>query len=103
MNAKTLKALRSSIAHWRRMATGRALPGEVPYGSQCALCNIFLSQACRGCPVMKKTMNCSCGNTPFCYALQAFQRGGLSSSEFQMYATDELKFLKSLLPKKKKR
>lgn len=45
MTAIALKALKESIAHWRRLATGRRKGGEWPVESCCALCKQFINRA----------------------------------------------------------
>jgi hypothetical protein len=111
MNAATLKALRSSIAHWRRMATGKAKQGERPSGIDCPLCEMFrtdLLYDCRGCPVAESvprrpngtSPRQGCINTPYETARAASQDYGLSSPQFLLAASKELEFLKSLLPKR---
>lgn len=58
MNATTLKALRASIAHWKRMATGKQRKHEAPNGDNCSLCARFNNtwfSTCTGCPVANKT------------------------------------------------
>lgn len=106
MKPSTLKALRQSIAHWRRMATGKSKPGESPVGSQCALCRAFYSiklGVCDGCPVKKKTGFNLCHRTPFHQAATFWRSSGIASTVFKLAAKVELAFLRSLLPKKKKK
>lgn len=108
MKPSTLKDLKRSIAHWLRMATGKAKFGEVPTGNQCALCIRFLNntdydKACDGCPVRQRTGSVLCMRTPYRAAHKAFVEFGKHSAQFKEAAKKELKFLRSLLPKKKKK
>jgi hypothetical protein len=103
MNAKTLKALKGSIAHWERMR--KADPtwgGEMPDAGSCALCAMFLNlSACDGCPVEAKTKLRICVGTPFSHASRIWKEraaGECSKRKWQLASTAELKFLKSLLP-----
>ncbi len=101
MTPKALKALKSSIAHWRRMATGKARPGEVPLGSNCALCVMFYKEtgSCDGCPVSEAGHGGCCG-TPYFDARDAWIHNSKQSPAFKAAAQAELSFLQSLLPKK---
>lgn len=104
MNAKTLKALKASIAHWRRLATGKASVTERPFSDDCALCKLFVEQAeigfeCVGCPVMAKTGLNKCQRSPWSTASTSYFLEGPLSCRFKDDAKKELAFLKSLLPK----
>ncbi len=114
MNPETLEALKMSIAHWERLASGKRQEGEEVSVWQCALCAVFQipiesnDQKCVGCPVFEKTMQQFCRGTPFVTAEaladspdpdDEANRDYLDSEEFQDAAQKELEFLKSLLPK----
>ena len=112
MNPETLQALKDSIAHWERMRDGGRLTyGETPMGSECALCDRFVRNAgydsgCFGasctrsdgeqCPVLAKTGEPYCRNSPWATAKVAFFN--LSDHAWRLAAQDEIDFLKSLLP-----
>ena len=98
MPGKTERALNASIAHWRRFKKGKALPGERPYGKDCALCKLFATPfaSCAGCPVYEKTSISYCGGTPWVRAHRAFDNYGVDSPQFLDSAAEELKFLISL-------
>ncbi len=104
MKAETLKALKASIAHWRRLATGKNAFGEEPYGDDCPLCDLFYHRGewmpCQGCPVSKRAKDSSCRNTPWSDAAMAYRKFGANSEIFHRAATKQLKFLQSLLPRK---
>lgn len=101
MNPTTLKALKQSIAHWNRLATGRRRNGETVGASQCALCQLFLyMRDCKGCPVAEKVNRSGCELTPYMDAVNALCAHGHDSPEFKAAAKVELEFLRSLLPKK---
>jgi len=103
MNSKTLTALKQSIAHWKRMATGKARTDERPGSSGCALCKLFKNTKkwCRGCPVYKRTGITNCISTPYFEAASTYHGSGIESGQFKLAARIELKFLQSLLPKRK--
>jgi hypothetical protein len=100
MNAKTLKALKQSIAHWRRLATGKTKRGEKPSGHYCPLCKLFPGP-CEGCPVMAETKQSDCWGSPWGEANWNYFNIGKRSGAFKAAAREELAFLKSLLPKRK--
>jgi len=104
MPANTRRALKESIAHWRRMAMGKSTGGEAPTASQCPLCDLFLCQKspCRGCPVKRK-FSAYCVGTPYHAAFAEYNAGeGIDSPEFKAAARRELQCLVALLPKKRK-
>jgi hypothetical protein len=104
MNAETLDALKSSIAHWRRMRDDRKCE-EGPGATGCALCALFLTEVnkCLGCPVYERTGLPLCRGTPYKEA-RAFWWdrlwNGRTWDAWQRAATKEIRFLESLLPKK---
>lgn len=105
MKAATLKALRESIAHWRRMFNKGFLSEDSPEGNECALCKRFTggSERCslhgELCPVFKKSSYPGCRETPYYEAADAFSSG--DEKLFKHHAEREFKFLKSLLPQRK--
>lgn len=125
MDDKTLEALKASIKHWEEIVEeiteclgqffhsgvfydvhlGNEEESNDPlllfnYGTDsCELCKIFTIDdlGCRGCPVSHSSGHPSCTNTPW----QAFSRSMMTERFDQDHAdnaTDELNFLKSLLP-----
>ncbi len=103
MNAKTLEALNSSIAHWERMAAGKPNPDEAPDADSCALCCLFIEDDCIACPVALKTGFRKCRNTPFKQAALEWNKGcWMPTLKFRSAAKEELAFLQSLLPKAKR-
>ena len=106
MKATTLKALKQSIAHWKRLATGKCKPGETIGHKSCALCRMFCRKksgalACVGCPVFFRTGATLCRNTPYYSVCAELMLSGQQSEVFKEEARNELKFLQSLLPKRK--
>jgi hypothetical protein len=120
MTRKALTALKSSIAHWERLVSGKRRSGESMGSSHCALCRKFMLDSplmdCEGCPVKEKTGRHGCQKTPYQDVELVFfrQRQDISDSgvdwdkarelaldtmEFRRAAKKELAFLKSLLPK----
>lgn len=102
MNADTLRALKCSIAHWSRLASGKRRRRESTGPSNCALCAMFIENACEGCPVMGKTGLTFCRGTPYADAELAASAYGFNSRSFKIAAREELEFLQALLPKAKK-
>ena len=102
MNRKTLTALKESIAHWERLATGKASSGEGVGVHHCALCQLFYYKGCSGCPVKKETGDPQCIGSPYMKAYHAsYTPAGNQSynnKKFKAAAAKELEFLKSLLP-----
>lgn len=100
MNAKTLKALRGSIAKWQAIVDGT---GVDEGNKNCPLCQRFvyfwfgykkpIAKMCVGCPVYEKTGKKGCRNTPY----DDYAYGSDSIKNAQA----ELDFLKSLLPEGK--
>lgn len=103
MNTGTLKALKLSIEHWRRLAAGKERRDEKPSLQQCKLCSRFFENNCEGCPVAEETRITHCGETPFKAAYQAFNQWKYQhgrEAPFRAAAKKELAFLELLLPKK---
>ncbi len=98
--AATLKSLKQSIAHWKRLATGKRREGERVGVADCALCKLFFYKDCVGCPVAQKVNRIGCSDTPYKEADRTYYFYGPDSNEFKQAAQVELNFLKSLLPKK---
>ena len=102
MDKATLKALKESIKHWKRIIEGVDVRWK---SNQCALCEEFLTPGytCDGCPVKKKTKQDLCEGTPYVKFVQDaalfFGIGIKGRPNLISLATDELNFLKSLLPK----
>lgn len=103
MNAKSKKALKDSIAHWRRMATGKERKNEAPSAQCCALCAAYPD--CEGCPVATLTGDGDCEGTPYFVAYVAWkewQRTGAGEAAFREAATVQLNFLRALLPERER-
>lgn len=104
MTTVALKALKLSIAHWQRLASGNRKRGEKPITKNCALCALFIEQdgdaSCEGCPIFESTEERFCNGTPYRIAYRSSDDHGLDSPLFHAAARKELAFLKSLLPKK---
>jgi hypothetical protein len=112
MNRKTRYALEGSIQKWEGIVAGT----EGDRGTNnCPLCTLFyvgLDHACEGCPVRKKTGQAYCNGSPYRKFIDAadrvhfldFKAGVYADTpELQKAAKAELRFLKGLLPKKKKK
>lgn len=99
MDAKTLEALKASIAKWERNAEVTYLYDAQVYGDTCPLCALFSkeeSSDCHGCPVATKTGKPQCKGSPWVDAIDAKFDYGLKA--FRAAARKEAEFLKSLLP-----
>ena len=112
MRKKTLEALKESIAHWRRMATGTEKTiNEVPDTDNCALCGLFYAKGCRSCPVVMESGTALCYNTPYGDAYDAFQSFAHATPKkmveaekaFRSASAKQLAFLESLLPPAKRK
>jgi len=101
MNAKTLSALKSSIAKWRLWAAGKMRRDETPGAGSCPLCGLFIKKMCLGCPVRERTGLPACEETPYCVAYHLWVMTPRPSQEFKSAAAKEVEFLESLLPKDK--
>lgn len=110
MNAKTLKALKGSIQHWNRLATGKRKKREGLGCSHCDLCKLYIynqkdsptgGDMCVGCPVYEETGLKSCFGSPYHRASLILRDVGYDMDHelFKEAAREELEFLKSLLPK----
>jgi len=107
MNAKTLEALKASIAKWERNAEATAATDFKIRDRDCPLCELFNTSPdrCKGCPVFETTGEKFCRKTPYIEACAArdYWIGGLGDSKVpraraHAAARDEVAFLKSLLP-----
>lgn len=113
MNKATLKALRDSIEHWRRMEDGKQEPLEEPTSKSCALCEMFYHAEpplcpCNGCPVSEMTGELYCKATPYYLAWDAWRflknpdltasQRRLNTKEFRRRAKPMREFLETLLP-----
>jgi hypothetical protein len=110
MNEKTLTALNGSIAHWRRISAGKeGEQGE----TNCPLCQVFsLEFSCTTCPVAE--VGCGgCYGTPYIKWVEHHRQNhraniyGLPGrivrcDTCKEIAMEEVRFLRSLLPKTKK-
>jgi hypothetical protein len=105
MKQDILKALKASIVHWERIAEGKE-GSRASYN--CPLCKL-LNEECGDCPVALKTGKCGCEGTPY-YKFGSIGEDKYTepkwlgmfavSREAKLAALEEVKFLKSLLPKK---
>lgn len=104
MEPDTLQALEESIKKWEEIAKGT---GEDKGTDNCALCDLFWHEDCHGCPVMEKSGEIWCRNTPYQPWHNQMQRkqspgaGNGYKAETEQHrrlAQMEVDFLKSLLP-----
>jgi hypothetical protein len=110
MDAKTLEALKGSIAHWEKNAQAGHPYGFSVKTEDCPLCDMFINNEtrCSGCPVMARTGSRLCADSPYDAARWAMHSwreydgtesdyGGLMEAAHKA-AQAEVDFLKSLLP-----
>lgn len=103
MDARTLEALKASIAKWERNAKAET-PDEYLTGpGECALCHLFRAYpSCGGCPVADHTGLHGCARTPYSDAEDyhdEWASGDKSAAADALSAARaEVAFLKSLLP-----
>ena len=108
LDADGRKRLRASIAHWKRLATGKQRAGEEANSDHCALCARWFDDDCvtsstDACPVYQATGRSFCHRSPFDCASRAATRHGLASPEFRAAAEVELAFLRDLLARAKEK
>ena len=120
MTPQALTALKESIAHWERVASGTMFNTESVGANNCALCREFnwfdlpagksYDDRCVGCPVCDKTGKRFCKGTPYdvfqtkqeTLVLSSSFKSWLATPEARDLAAKELAFLKSLLPEYEK-
>ena len=112
MNDKTLKALKGSIKKWIDIWYRG---GEDRGYDNCPLCKLFnvhdacgITIHCNGCPVQNHTHLSGCSGTPYPkWGSHQYDDHGnpdhqiVICDECKHLAEDEIKFLKSLLPRDK--
>lgn len=84
------EALQGSIEIWTNRAAGKDDHRD------CPLCDLYISRACNGCPVYKRTGRVWCGNTPFEKWRRLAWAGRGDHPQAIEAAQAELAFLKSL-------
>lgn len=114
MDEEQRAALKESVEHWERLASGQCQEGENPFGSWCACCKLGEKRSallvdpddeddfppgkhyCWGCPIFETTGRSECGGTPWEDAAKEWHSHG-NTAEFRAAAEKELAFLRSLL------
>lgn len=95
MDERTLEALRGSIAKWEGIVAGTV---RNEGSSNCPLCQLYINDNCKGCPVFREARIGACRDTPFeVYIVEAVVNGRRSPSALKA-AQAEVDFLRSLLP-----
>ena len=105
MDELTKEALKGSIEKWENIVNNEGIDKG---STNCPLCHLFHETgSCKGCPIYSKTGNTNCYNTPYekwndhqwnvhhKYTPEV----KIYCSVCEKFAKEELKFLKSLLPK----
>ena len=105
MNKQTLKALKGSIKKWELIVAGDGVDNG---NENCPLCVRFYSRQCAGCPVMEKTGESDCWDTPYMgewwdarekdESMHALFPAVANTKSRIKAARAELRVLKSLLP-----
>jgi len=107
MDDNTLEALRKSIKHWEENLAAKNPKAVSTSARDCALClKFFISpNACLGCPVFITTSQTCCEGTPYSLAVSRLTiwkskepDNNTLRDKFRAAASDEVNFLKSLLP-----
>ena len=108
MDKETLEALKGSIKKWEEIVEGTSPDNGI---EDCLLCHLFNEKyknhfvgiiECKGCIISEKVGNSGCEDTPYEFWYEyIFSRDMcmVFDEESKQLATDELEFLKSLLPK----
>lgn len=104
MPPQTLKDLKESIEHWKRIETGTNACCEGIWADDCALCGRFLfdkpeSEKCVGCPIFAKTGKTHCEGSPWQKVDSLYTTSTHGSPEYFKAAKEMREFLESLLPK----
>ena len=102
---KALTALKGSIKKWEKIVKGTGVDDGI---NNCPLCKIFWEVGCKDCPVSEKADKFTCcEKTPYTkwdgHHYTVHGTGFPLKIECKIcerYAKQEVKFLKSLLPKK---
>lgn len=102
MKSETLTALKGSIKKWKDIVSNEGIDHR---GDNCPLCKLFAYRlpACSGCPVKAKTGHAGCEGSPWVeWSIPQPLMGTwiANTPERMRLAKAELKFLRSLLPKK---
>ena len=97
-----IDVLRESIRKWKWLVKYLKENPDKPIprsgNTTCALCEIFVGDACIDCPVYRRTKMESCKRTPYDKYCNAGRKNNHPLAE--KYAQKEVEFLESLLPKK---
>ena len=95
MDKQPETALRASIKKWEDIVAGI----EVDKGaSNCALCKLYISDGCAGCPVAIATGKKYCHGTPYYVWHEAAGPWYYVTPKSRPHAEAMLAFLRSLLP-----
>jgi len=100
MDKKTYDALQKSIAHWQENVAVDDLFKARIGTNDCALCDLFFVDFCKGCPVASSTGHIGCLETPYTHAREALGKAAtdLANVDFIKAAKAEVLFLQSLVP-----
>ncbi len=101
------QARRKCVNHWKRMLklTVEDIRNEkeAPIAENCAFCNLYFDlgvDGCTGCPVMKKTGEQYCDNTPYGKASSIYNKIQFGSKTsirpFYKAVQKEIDFLEAL-------
>ena len=105
LDRKTLAALNGSIRKWEKIVAGT---GVDKGWANCPLCKLFIEDNCIECPVMEKSGQPFCKNTPHEKWVELFdyyerrKDGRADTTARKTAARKEFAFLKRLLPKAKR-
>ena len=106
MTNETLRALRGSIAKWQKILDGTGIDR---CDLNCPLCEMYGTRPeCGNCPVKRRVGTSGCVSTPWegwsdhHYLVHPTRGARVLCPRCKDLAQQELNFLKSLLPKRKK-
>lgn len=91
MDDRTLTALRGSIAKWEAIVAGKRSNRGA---EDCPLCELFINNNCKGCPVSSRSGHKYCFSTPY----EEYIGRPLGEASRVKYGTAMVAFLRSLLP-----
>jgi hypothetical protein len=100
MKREALRALKESIKKWENNVIKAHENKEILTGPEnCPLCRLYKDRGCEGCPICIETYEMECNNTPNTM-IEAILFDNVEGN-LEKACKDEVKFLKSLLPKPK--
>ncbi len=97
-----IEALRRSIAKWYFILKNKEKINDDGGIKTCALCSLYFSNNCRGCPVKKATGQIQCYGSPYAVMENYTNTMGIEDESFEhveIPVRAEIQFLEELLKK----